>query len=84
MTANPKVEKSPTVIQIKQEIGVQNLSISKRLRLLKLLNENLSLNHIMEGAHELIRKLPGDSLTTTTATEQLYQLAPSRKSGLSH
>jgi hypothetical protein len=73
MTANPKTEKPPTKIR-NQERGNQANKI-KRLQLLK---ANLRLGHIIEGADDIrniceeyvdIFKLPGDSLTATTAAE---------------
>jgi hypothetical protein len=73
MIAEPKLEKPPTMIH-KRECGNQ---INKMKRL-QLLNENLRLDHINEGSSEIrniceeyvdIFKLPGDSLTATTAAE---------------
>jgi hypothetical protein len=73
MTTDPKLEKPPTMIN-KQEVEGQT-NRSKRLRLL---NENLRLDHITEGSDEIrkiceeyidVFKLPGYSLTTTTAAE---------------
>jgi hypothetical protein len=73
MTTDLKLEKPPTMIN-KQEVEEQT-NRSKRLRLL---NENLRLDHITEGSDEIRKireeytdafKLPGYSLTTTTAAE---------------
>jgi hypothetical protein len=73
MMIDPKLEKPPTVMH-KQEFGNQ----SNKIKRLQLLNENLRLGHIVEGASDIkkiceeyvdIFKLPGDSLTATTATE---------------
>jgi hypothetical protein len=73
MMTDPKLEKPPTMMR-KQELGNQ-LNKVKRLQLL---NENLRLGHIVEGASDIkkiceeyvdIFKLPGDSLTATTAAE---------------
>jgi hypothetical protein len=70
----PRLEKPPTMMYRRQEFK-NNESKAKRLQLL---NENLRLDHIMEGADEIkkicqeyvdIFKLPGDSLTATTAAE---------------
>ena len=74
ITTSPKLEKPPTMMHRRQEVKIQE-SKAKRLQLL---NENLRLDHIIEGAVEIkkiceeyvdIFKLPGDSLTATTATE---------------
>jgi hypothetical protein len=73
MTVNPKLEKPPTMMH-RQEFENRTTKV-KRLQLLK---ENLRLSHITEGADEIkkiceeyidIFKLPGDSLTATTAAE---------------
>jgi hypothetical protein len=73
MTADPKLEKPPTMM-CKQECKNQ----TNKVKRLQLLNENLRLNHIVEGADDIRRiceeyvdvfKLPGDSLTATTAAE---------------
>jgi hypothetical protein len=68
MTANPKLEKLPTMI-CKQECGNH---ANKAIRL-QLLNEKLRLGHIVEWGkvHEYadIFKLPGNSLTVTTVVE---------------
>jgi hypothetical protein len=73
MTTDPKLERPPTLMH-KQEFKNQN-SETKRLQLL---DENLRLSHIIEGTDEIrkiceeyvdIFKLPGDSLTATTAAE---------------
>jgi hypothetical protein len=73
MTVNPKLEKPPTTM-CKQEFQNQT-SKTKRLQLL---NDNLRLDHIVEGSDEIrkiceeyvdIFKFPGDSLSATTAAE---------------
>jgi hypothetical protein len=71
MTVNPKLEKPPTMAH-RQE----NANQTNKIKRLKLLNENLRLGHIIEGADDIrkiceeyvdVFKLPGDSLTATTA-----------------
>jgi hypothetical protein len=73
MMSNPKLEKPPTM-SFKQENKIQT-NKAKRLQLLR---GNLRLNHIVEGADDIrniceeyidVFKLPGDSLTATTAAE---------------
>jgi hypothetical protein len=73
MTTDPRLEKPPTMIH-KQE-NYNQASETKRLQLLK---EKLRLSHIKEGADEIrsiceeyvdVFKLPGDSLTATSAAE---------------
>jgi hypothetical protein len=73
MTTDPKVEKPPAMVH-KQELGNQ-ASKTERLQLLK---ENLRRSYIIEGADDIMNiceeyidifKLPGDSLTATTAAE---------------
>jgi hypothetical protein len=75
MVNTPKLERPPTMIK-KQDIG--NCTKEKEAKRIKLLNENLRLDHISEGANDIRRicteyvdvfKLPGDSLTATTATK---------------
>jgi hypothetical protein len=72
MTADPKLEKPPTMMH-RQEF--ENQTRVKRLQLLK---ENLRLSHIAEGADNIRKfceeyvdmfKLLGDSVTATTAAE---------------
>jgi hypothetical protein len=72
MTIDPRLEKPPTMMQ--KEFKNQ----TNRIKRLLLLNENLRLNHIVEGTDEIreiceeyvdIFKLPGNSLTATTAKE---------------
>jgi hypothetical protein len=55
-----------------------NLTRERETKRIKLLNEKLRLDHITEGANNIrkiceeyadVFKLPGDSLTATTATE---------------
>jgi hypothetical protein len=71
----PKLEKPPTAIK-NQNFNNGSKSVNKKR--LQLLKEKLRLGHIREGADEIseickefvdIFKLPGDSLTVTTATE---------------
>jgi hypothetical protein len=73
MTVNAKLEKPPTMAH-RQE----NTSQINKINRLKLLNENLRLGHIIEGADDIrklceeymdVFKLPGDLLTATTAEE---------------
>jgi hypothetical protein len=73
MIADPKLEKPPTKMH-KQDVKTQK----NRIKRLQLLSENLRVSHIVEGASDIrkiceeyvdILKLPGDSLTATTATE---------------
>jgi hypothetical protein len=73
MTTDPKLEKPPTMSH-KQEPSNR----TNKIKLLQLLNEKLRLSHIVEGADDIreiceeyvvIFKLPGDSLTATTAAE---------------
>jgi hypothetical protein len=73
MTANPQLENPPTM-KWKQECG-NHVNKAKRLQLL---NEKLRLGHIVDGANDIreiceeyadIFKLPGGSLTATTAAE---------------
>jgi hypothetical protein len=73
MTVNPKLEKPPTMAH-RQENACQ----INKIKRLKLLNENLRLGHTIEGADDIrkiceeytdVFKLPGDSLTATTAAE---------------
>ncbi|PNF38366.1 hypothetical protein B7P43_G08976, partial [Cryptotermes secundus] len=73
VTTEPKLEKPPTMLH-KQDFENK----TKRIRRLQLLRENLRLDHIAEGASDIrkiceeyvdIFKLPGDSLTATSAAE---------------
>jgi hypothetical protein len=73
----PKLEKPPTSMKNQNFSDGSKLVNAKRLHSLK---EKLRLSHIVEGADEIskiceeyadIFKLPGDSLTATTATEHL-------------
>ncbi|PNF18384.1 hypothetical protein B7P43_G12483 [Cryptotermes secundus] len=73
MTADPKLEKPPTMLH-RQNFKNQ----TNRIKRLQLLKENLRLDHITEGASDIrkiceeyvdIFKLPGDSLTATSAAE---------------
>jgi hypothetical protein len=72
---SPKLEKPPTMSR-RQDVG--SLTRATDVKRLQLLKEKLRLNHITEGANDIKRiceeyvdifKLPGDSLTATTATE---------------
>jgi hypothetical protein len=73
MTTEPRLEKPPTMVH-RQECENRTTRV-KRLQLLK---ENFRLDHVIEGADDIrkiceeyvdIFKLPGDSLTATTAAE---------------
>jgi hypothetical protein len=77
MSVDPKLEKPPTMMH-KKDFTTQ----TNRIKRLQLLSENLRLSHIVEGASDIrniceeyvtIFKLPGDSLTATTATEHTIQ-----------
>jgi hypothetical protein len=72
---SPKLEKLPTMTRRQDVMSLTRVTDVKRMQLLK---EKLRLNHITEGANDIKRicevyvdifKLPGDSLTATTATE---------------
>jgi hypothetical protein len=71
----PKLEKPPTAIQSRDPGDHSNIASIKRIRLLR---EKLRLDQMVEGAKEVkeiceeyadIFKLPGDTLTSTTAAE---------------
>jgi hypothetical protein len=73
MTKEPREEKPPTMMH-EQGVKIQRNNVKR----LQVLNENFRLEHITEGKNEIrkiceeymdIFKLPGDSLTATTATE---------------
>jgi hypothetical protein len=83
MTMDHKLEKPHTMMR-KQEFKNQ----TNKIKRLQLLNENLRLGHIVEGSDEIrktceeyvdIFKLPGDSLTVTTATEHTIPTPTIRK-----
>jgi hypothetical protein len=74
VTTNPSSEKHPTMLVNSPQVDFSKF-LSKRL---KLLNENLRLDHIKEGSNEIrkiceeyvdIFKLPGDALTATNAVQ---------------
>jgi hypothetical protein len=87
LVTSPKLEKPPTRIQgqgVRQPTTATN---TKRSRLLK---EKLRLNRVIEVAKEIreiceeyadIFKLPGDTLTATTATEHLIPTPSTQKEG---
>jgi hypothetical protein len=86
LVTTPKLEKPPTRIQ---EQEFKNLKGTTDMNKVQLLKDKLRLNHINEGANEIreiceeyldIFKLPGDSLTSTTATKH-YIPTPSLPMG---
>jgi hypothetical protein len=87
MTADPKLEKPPTMIH-KREAFIQ----TNKMKRLQLLHENLRLSHITEGTDDIrkiceeyidIFKLPGDPLTATTAVEHTIPNPASQRDGRS-
>jgi hypothetical protein len=86
MTTDPRLEKPPTMTQGQNSGDPNSTNKVKRLQMLR---EKLRLDHIVEGASEIqkiceeyadVFKLPGDSLTATTATKH-YIPTPSIPQG---